>query len=57
MWWTVIVAAFLLLIVVIIVVCLVVKRPKPSGRYMYQLYSVIPLPEWTVVFYVNKTEN
>lgn len=33
MWWTVIVAAFLLLIVVIIVVCLVVKRPKPSGRY------------------------
>ena len=57
MWWTVIVAAFLLLIMVIIVVCLVVKRPKPSGRYMYQLHSVIPLSEWTVVFYVNKTEN
>lgn len=41
MWWTVIVAAFLLLLIVIIIVCLIVKRPKPLGRYALEMTDAV----------------
>ncbi|XP_068749214.1 LOW QUALITY PROTEIN: uncharacterized protein [Montipora capricornis] len=41
MWWTVIVAAFLLLLIIIIIVCLIVKRPKPLGRYALEMTDAV----------------